>query len=149
MKCLVSIALFLTAAAPSAFAQHNCPQGFQYAGTLSGTGGYEEFNERVELLLPEGATIDTTYQQPSVRSRDGNKAAKSDLRAANIPKGIHIIPHGLTDYQKGWAVSAPKLEQVQGRYKFGMKLYCTTGGGTVANMGGCAVDVEVCYMVKK
>jgi hypothetical protein len=135
-------------AAPIISAQHNCPEGFRYAGNLSGTGGYEAFNDRRELLLPEGATVDTSYQQPSVRARDGNSKAKSTLRASDIPKGIHLSPHGSTDFQKGWAVSEPKLEQVQGRYKFGMKLYCTTAGGTTANMGGCEVEVEVCYKPK-
>jgi len=63
------------------------------------------------------------------------------LRAADIPKGIHIFPHGSTDFDKGRAVSEPKLEQVQSGYKFGMKLYCTTGGGIIANKGGCEVEV--------
>jgi hypothetical protein len=143
MKYLICITLFLIAAAPSALAQHNCPEGFRYAGSLTGTGGYQAFNERRELVLPQGATLDTSYQQPSVRARDGNSNAKSNLHAADIPKGIHIIPHGSTDFNKGWAVSEPKLEQVQSGYKFGMRLYCTTAGGTFANMGGCEVEVEV------
>ena len=100
------------------------------------------------FFLPEGATLDTSYQQPNVRARDGSSQAKSKLRGTDIPKGIHVFPHGSTDFQKGWAVSDPKLEQVQGRYKFGMKLYCTTAGGTTANMGGCEVEVEVCYKPK-
>jgi len=146
MKYLLSSTLFLIATAPSAFAQHNCPEGFRYAGSLVGAGGYEEFNARRELLLPEGATIDTSYQQASVRARGGNSKAKSNLRAGDIPKGIHIITHGSTDFEKGWAVSDPKLEQVQSRYKFGMNLYCTT---SVANMGGCEVEAEVCYKPNK
>jgi hypothetical protein len=43
-----------------ALAQHNCPQNFQYAGTLSGTGSYSsELNERREISFPAA--------QPSIR----------------------------------------------------------------------------------
>jgi len=100
MKYLIATTLFLIVTASSAFAQHNCPEGFRYVGSLSGTGGLENFNARRELLLPEGATLDKSYQQSSVRARGGNSRAKSDLRAAEIPRGIHIIPHGSTDLQK-------------------------------------------------
>ena len=53
MKRFVYTALVVLLLATPALSQHNCPVGFQYAGTLSGTGGYEAFNERRELLLPD------------------------------------------------------------------------------------------------
>ncbi len=137
-----------------ALAQSNCPQGFAYAGTLSGTGSVVgDFNERRAINLPESATLDTTYQQTHVKSRGGNTRAHSDLRAADMPKGIHIIPYGSTDLQKGWSVSAPILASIEAqgatRYRFGMKLYCTVGSSVTQNVGGCNVQVDVCYVVKK
>jgi hypothetical protein len=140
-----------------ALAQHNCPQGFQYVGTLSGTGSIvSEFNERREINLVENATIDTTYQQANVRSHGGSTKPKSELRAKDIPKGILIIPYGSTDLEKGWSVSAPELVAIKAPgsqsvtgYKFGMKLHCTVGTSVHQNVGGCNVAVEVCYLPKK
>lgn len=143
------LTLTLLFAAPIALAQHSCPQGFIYAGKLSGSGGYGAFDERRELELPEGASLDTSYQQAKVRARDGNSNAKSNLRAEDIPKGIHIAPSGTTSLNKGWAVSKPELKQVDSQYKFGMQLYCTTPGGFSENMGGCEVEVQVCYKPKQ
>jgi hypothetical protein len=140
-----------------ALPQNSCPQGFQYAGTLSGTGSIlSEFNERRQINLPENATIDTTYQQAIVRSHGGSVKPRSELRAKDIPKGVLIIPYGSTDLEKGWSVSAPELvaikapgsERIAG-YKFGMKLYCTVGGAVNQNVGGCNVGVDVCYLPKK
>jgi hypothetical protein len=141
--------LGLLCAAPSILAQHSCPEGFTYVGSLSLTGSYGATEETKEIALPVGATIDTSYQQASIRARNGNKKAQSNLRAEDIPKGVHINPSGTTALDKGWAVSKPELKQVQSRQIFGMKLYCTTGGGSYENMGGCEVQVEVCYKPKK
>jgi hypothetical protein len=139
-----------------ALAQHNCPQGFQFVGTLSGTGSYaSEFNERRQINLPEGATIDTTYQQANVRSHGGSVKPKSELRAKDIPKGILIIPYGSTDLEKGWSVSGPELVAIKAPgsqsvgYSFGMKLYCTVGSAVAQNVGGCSVAVDVCYLPKR
>src|SRR5262244_2469121 len=96
---LLTLALLFTS--PVAFAQHSCPEGFTYAGTLSGTGSpHSPLNERRELSLPEGATLDTSYQQTSVRARDGNRRAQSNLRAEDIPKGIHIFAAGTTSLDR-------------------------------------------------
>ena len=138
-------------------AQHSCPQGFQHAGTLSGTGSFSgDFNERRAINLTENATIDTTYQQTNIRSHGGNPKAHSDLTAKEIPKGIHIITYGSTDLNNGWSVSAPKLVAVNvtgsesvTRYRFGMNLYCTIGRADSQNVGGCDVHVDVCYLPKK
>jgi hypothetical protein len=106
-------------------AQHNCPPGFDFAGTLKGAGSYGvAFDERREINLPPYATIDTSFQQISVRAHAGNGQAKSDLQAKDIPKGIYIITGGSTMFENGWAVSAPELKTVgePARYHFGMKL---------------------------
>jgi hypothetical protein len=134
---------------PSILAQNSCPAGFNYVGNLSLTGSYGAAEEKKEIELPAGATIDTSYQQTSIRARGGNRKAQSNLRAEDIPRGIHISPSGTTSLDKGWAVSKPELKQVESRQRFGMKLYCTTGGGGYENMGGCEVEVEVCYKPKK
>jgi hypothetical protein len=141
--------LGLLFSSPSILAQHSCPAGFDYVGTLSLTGSYGSAEEKKEIEFPEGATIDTSYQQTSIRARGGNQKAQSNLRAEDIPKGIHISAAGAISLGKGWAVSKPELRQVQSRQIFGMKLYCTTGGGAYDNMGGCEVAVEVCYKPKK
>ena len=154
--CLLAFVVFST---PSlVYAQHNCPQGFQHAGTLSGTGSVVgEFNETRKVNLPGDATIDTTYQQMNVRSYGGSvKARSGSLLASQIPKGILIIPYGSTDLEKGWSVSAPKLIAIKDPgtqaivgYRFEMKLYCTVGSSVSQNVGGCSVGVDVCYLPKK
>ena len=153
MRLRVSlVTLGLLSIAVPLFAQHNCPQGFNYAGTLTGTGSYGiAFDERREINLPEDATIDTSFQQSNVRVRGGNSRAKSDMQAKDIPKGILIIPSGSTRYDNGWAVSAPELKTVgePAQYRFGMKLYCISSSGTDAHFGGCDVNVDVCYKLKK
>jgi hypothetical protein len=59
-------------------AQSNCPQGFVYVGTLSGTGSVlGEFNKKVALKVPESATLDDSYQQSKVRSTNAKGKTKS------------------------------------------------------------------------
>jgi hypothetical protein len=147
------VTLGLLSMAPPLPAQNNCPQGFNFAGTLKGTGSYGiAFDERRELTFSEYATIDTSFQQRNVRARAGNGEAKSDLQAKDIPKGILIIPSGSILYDNGWAVSAPELKTggEPARYRFGMKLYCISSTSP-SNMhsGGCDVNVDVCYKPKK
>jgi hypothetical protein len=89
---------------PSILAQNSCPAGFNYVGNLSLTGSYGAAEEKKEIVLPAGATIDTSYQQTSIRTRGGNRKAQSNLRAEDIPRGIHISPSGTTSLDKGWAV---------------------------------------------
>ena len=151
LRIILATLGLLSMAAPL-LAQHNCPQGFNYAGTLTGTGSYGiAFDERREINLPEDATIDTSFQQSNVRVRAGNPRAKSNLQAKDIPKGILIMTGGSTMYDNGWAVSAPELktEGAPAQYRFGMKLYCISSSSP-ANMhyGGCDVNVYVCYKPK-
>jgi hypothetical protein len=68
-------------------AQSNCPEGFVYVGNLSGTGSAtQEFNKTVVLKLPEGATLDESYQQSRVRA--ANAEGKTNLRPQDIQKAF-------------------------------------------------------------
>jgi hypothetical protein len=70
-------------------AQSNCPEGFVYVGNLSGTGSAtQEFNKTVVLKLPEGATLDASYQQSRVRA--ANAEGKANLHhAGHIKRHSH------------------------------------------------------------
>ena len=138
-------------------AQSNCPQGFAYVGTLSGTGSIVEgLNKKMVLKLPDNATLDDSFQQTKVRSTSAK--GKANLRPQDIPKGILIIPHGSNDTDKTWSVSEPQLtaskeEDENGilstRYEFGMRLSCSAHGSPYNQQGGdCDVAVEVCYKPK-
>jgi hypothetical protein len=110
------------------------------------------FSKRVEINLPENAAPDTSYQQTKVRTEDGDIDEHSNLRAQDIPKGIHIVPYGTTG-DRGWAVSHPDLRvaerQADGRitrYAFGMQLYCMPA--RLPTHEACEVNVDVCYKPK-
>jgi len=130
-----------------------CPADFNYVGTIKGTGSFVELlDKRLEIQLPENASLDTSYQQTKIVA-DGGKGTHSNLRAEDIPKGIHIVPYGQGDEGKAWDVSEPKLKtapQADGktRYVFGMRLHCTVDE-FARQFGGCAVNVDVCYKPKK
>jgi hypothetical protein len=133
-------------------AQDRCPEGFRYAGALSGTSA-ETFDKTVSLKLPEFATLDESFQQTAVRATNGKKNAKSNLRPQDIPKGIYITPSGSSDLEKIWAVSEPQLktDNTGGstRYAFGMHLFCAVQGSPYSQTeGSCEVGVEVCYKPK-
>ena len=134
-------------------AQDSCPEGFRYAGTLSGSAG-DEFNKTVFLKLPEYATLDESYQQTEVRGTNGKRKAKSTLSPQDIPKGIHISPYGSSDLEKVWAVTEPQLIKpdksgASARYAFGMHLFCSVQGSPYSQTEGeCEVGVQVCYKPK-
>ncbi len=131
----------------------SCPEGFRYAGTLSGSDA-EEFNKTVFLKLPEYATLDESFQQTEVRGTNGKRKAKSNLSPQDIPKGIHISPYGSSDLEKVWAVSEPQLIKpdksgASARYAFGMHLFCSVQGSPYSQgEGTCEVGVQVCYKPK-
>jgi hypothetical protein len=138
-------------------AQSNCPQGFVYAGTLSGAGSFvEAFDNTKVLRLPANATLDESFQQTKARATSAN--GKSNLSPKDIPKGILIIPHGSNDREKMWSVSEPRLIEIKAeddsgvsstRYEFGMRLSCSVKDNPYAQQGGdCDVEVEVCYKRK-
>lgn len=136
-------------------AQTSCPEGFRYAGALSGTGSsITPFDKDVFLLLPKLATLDTSYQQTDVEATNGRSGTSSTLRAQDIPKGFFITPYGESDvaFKQGWAVSNPTLQLVKdasgkwSRYRFGMRLICKVGNkGSLEMHGECSVGVDVCY----
>jgi len=136
--------------------QNNCPEGFQFVGTLSGRGTESNpFDQRETVKFPEDATLDQTFQQKNVHATNGLHGAHSALQANEIPKGVLLIVHGKEDklYQPGWAVSEPALKAIDQdangkvtRYEFGMKLFCSVGSrGQNPYYAVCSVDVEVCY----
>jgi len=136
-------------------AQNTCPQGFSYAGTLSGSDS-EEFSETVFLKLPLYATLDESYQQAEVQATKGKRKTQSNLRPQDIPKSIHITPYGSSDHEKVWAVSRPQLIKTNNngtsnRYAFGIHLFCSVQDSTFGDAeaeGNCDVGVRVCYKPK-
>lgn len=136
-------------------AQSSCPEGFHYAGNLSGSGSsITPFDKDVFILFPKLTTLDTSYQQTDLQATNGLSGVSSKLRAQDIPKGILIIPYGDSDkvFHQGWAVSNPTLQLVKDsrgqmpRYRFGMRLVCKVGSsGSLEMHSDCSVGVDVCY----
>src|SRR5215471_7186428 len=109
------LAFVLLACSPFVAAQDNCPEGFRFVGTLSGTGtDLNPFDKRQAVKLPENATLDESFQQKNVRVTNRKSGAHSNMQASDIPRGILVITHGDEDevYQPGWAVSAPELKAI-------------------------------------
>jgi hypothetical protein len=153
IRPVTSLAFILFFISSVSVAQNPCPEGFRYVGTLEGSAAYMvPFSKRVELSLPENATLDVSYQQAKVRAEDGQINEHSNLRPQDIPAGIHIIPYGRAS-DGGWAVSQPELRVVERqangritRYAFGMQLYCIPGH--LPTHAPCEVNVSVCYKPK-
>jgi len=150
------LAFVLLACSPFVAAQDNCPEGFRFVGTLSGTGtDLNPFDKRQAVKLPENATLDESFQQKNVRVTNRKSGAHSNMQASDIPRGILVITHGDEDevYQPGWAVSAPELKAIEKdsngkvtRYEFAMKLFCTVSPhGQNPHYAECSVEAEVCY----
>jgi hypothetical protein len=158
LRVRLFVVTFVCVFAALCIAQDNkCPQGFNFAGRLYGSGSFgSNFAHRVEIQFPPNVRIDSSYQQGSVHAENGQSDAHSRLNPQAIPKGIHIVPFGSDDHEKGWAVDDPELKGIAWdddgritRYGFGMQLYCTTGSGEADRIvGGCNVDVDVCYKPK-
>jgi hypothetical protein len=155
-RAAVILAFVLLSLSPWAAGQHNCPEGFQFVGTLSGTGTpLNPFDKRETVKLPENATLDESFQQKNVRATNGKSGARSDMQGNDMPKGVLVIAYGKEDdvYQPGWAVSEPELKVIEKdsngkptRYEFGMKLFCTVSShGQNPHYAECAVNAEVCY----
>ena len=134
-------------------AHGKCPADLDYVGTIKGSGSFVELlDKRLEIELPENATLNTSYQQTKFVA-NGGKGAHSKLRAEDVPKGIYIVPYGQGDAGKAWDVSDPKLKTVpdadgKTRYVFGLRLHCTVDE-FARQFGGCAVNVDVCYKPNK
>ncbi len=134
-------------------AQNSCPEGFRYAGTLSGSDA-DKFDKTVALKLPEYATLDESYQQTEVRASSSTRKTESSLRPQDIPKGIYITPYGSREPEKDWAVGEPRLVKpdnngASSRYVFAMHLFCAVHGSPYSQTEGpCEVSVQVCYKPK-
>ena len=162
MKAHIRIVVFILALSmmPSlSGAQSRCPYGTEYAGTLSGEGtDTEKFDRRVGLKLPENVPLDESYQQTKLAAATNRRGKESsNLRPQDVPKGIFISPSGSRDNLVRWAVSEPKLVALERdengtvtQYGFGMHLSCSIEGSDFdRQVGGCSVDVVVCFKPKK
>jgi hypothetical protein len=133
---LLLAASFTTAA----FAQ--CPDKFVDAGELSASapeGSYQEATITRGLLLPKGIHIDRSYLQKSIRA--ASDGAGTNMRAAQIPPGIHLIPTGVGSGK--WALDNPKLEATAdpAQLKFSIELWVNRGPSAERIAG---VRVRVC-----
>jgi hypothetical protein len=137
-------------------AQNNCPEGFRYAGTLSGHGSsVDSFDSRQALTLPQNAKFDESYQQKKVDVTNGKNGVHSNMRPQDVPKGFYLVPYGdssSTIDEAGWAVSDPKLRALSRdasgkvtRYGFGMRLLCSARAAGAERAVECSVRVDVCY----
>jgi hypothetical protein len=152
------IILAVVACSGIAFAQCN---GLQYVGQLYGQGSFNSnYYGFREVLLPTNAKIDSSYHQPSIAAvANGKSDARSRLVASEVPAGICIAPSGDNNAAHGWSVgdgADPRIQLAPAtwdmstntitQYKFGMRLYCTTGSGELdRTTGGCNVKVDVFY----
>ena len=110
-----------------------CPVGFLDAGELSAlgaTGNYQVVTVTKDLLLPKGIRLDSPYRQKSIQAASDGGA--SDMRAVQIPAGIHLIPGG-GGRGGWWSINNPKLEaaltdgQNVTQWKFTIDLYANSG----------------------
>jgi hypothetical protein len=137
-----------------------CPTDFLDAGEVSaaaGAGRYQEVNVTKDLLLPKGIRIDASYRQKSIQA--AGDGAASDMRAVQIPPGIHLIPGGRSG-GAWWSIDNPKLEAASvdehnnvSQWKFKIDLYANSGGRVASPPSGrgggqAASDVRVRVCVK-
>ena len=81
------LALMILTISPWASGQHNCPEGFRYVGTLSGTGSESNpFDQRRSVKFPGNATLDESFQQKNIRATNGKSGVRSNLRPKTYPK---------------------------------------------------------------
>lgn len=150
------VTLFFFLASTVSRAQNNCPEGFRYAGTLSGHGSsVDGFDSRQALTLPPNARFDESYQQKKVHVTNGKNGVHSSMRPQDVPKGFYLVPGGessSTIDEQGWAVSDPELRALNRdasgkvtRYAFGMKLLCNARAAGAERAVECSVRVDVCY----
>jgi len=113
-----------------------CPSGFLDAGegsAVAAPGKYQEVEVTRELALPLDIQIDDSYHQKSIQA--ASDGAASDMRAAQIPAGIRLIPGGLGG-GGWWSIDNPELKRTSEgdrdvrRWIFRIDLYVNTGGRT-------------------
>jgi len=148
----------LACSAPVSFAQCD---GLQYAGEAHGEGSFgSNLYGFGEVILPSNIKLDTSYHQTAIGAvANGKSAARSRLVASEVPAGICIVPTGDNTANHGWAVgdgAEPRIQLIPAswdmktntitQYKFGIRLYCTTGSGELdRTTGGCNAKVAVYY----
>ena len=134
MRRVLAVGSVMLVASFPAAAQ--CPSGFLDAGEVSAVaapGKYQEVKVTKELALPLDIQIDDSYHQKSIQA--ASDGAASDMRAAQIPAGIHLIPGGLGG-GGWWSIDNPELKPTSGgdrdvrRWIFRIDLYANTGGRT-------------------
>ena len=134
-----------------------CPVGFVDVGEVAATasaGRYREMTVTKDLLLPKDIRLDESYRQKSIQAASDGGA--SDMRAAQIPAGLHLIPGGRGG-GAWWSISNPRLEPASKdergdiiQWKFSIDLYANTGGRTApppARSGAASasdIRVRVC-----
>jgi hypothetical protein len=155
---LVAISSF---ALVSSLSGAQCPSGLVSVGRIYGAGSFgNNYVAFQEVLLTPNIHIDQSYRQSSIGPvANGKSDARSHFTVSQVPAGIFITPGGDDSASHGWAVGdgpspviqlAPAAWDLQtnsiSQYKFGMRLYCTTGSGEYdRTTGGCNVHVDVCY----
>jgi hypothetical protein len=146
-KLLPLLGIATISLASTALPAQQCPQGFTSIGRLyaESGGGREVKQHNVAVVFPENFHLDKGYQQTELVAAGGG--ATTDMTAARVPAGLHIIPGG----DKEWAVSEPELgvakmdDETIKQYKYSMYLYCATGDSALNRLGGgCNVHVDVC-----
>jgi hypothetical protein len=88
------LALLFLLPSPVSRAQNknNCPEGFRYAGTLSGNGSsVDGFDSRQALTLPYNARFDESYQQKELHVTNGKNGVHSSMRPQDVPKGQYPL----------------------------------------------------------
>jgi hypothetical protein len=156
MKNISSFLLWLAAVLGSGvFAAAQCPPEFVDLGRLSATaqpGRYQEVNVTRELSFDARIALDDSYRQKSIQA--ASDGAASDMRAAQIPAGFHLVPGG----QGGgwWSIDNPRLVHVPAtgnepaQWVFRLDLYANTGGRSPAlqqqkaSQASSSVWAEVC-----
>lgn len=144
-------------------ASHAQCDGLKHAGQVGGEGAFgSNLYAFKEILLPANIKLDTSFHQPSISAvANGKSDARSRLVASEVPAGICIVPSGDNNANHGWAVGdgqEPRISLVPAvwdtntntisQYKFGIRLYCTTGSGELdRTTGGCNAKVDVFYKV--
>jgi hypothetical protein len=156
---LVVVALGVFAcSAPVSSAQ--C-EGLQHAGEAHGEGSFgSNLYGFGEVVLPPNIKLDTSYHQTTISAvANGKSSALSHLVASEVPAGICIVPTGDNNANHGWAVgdgADPRIQLIPAawdvktntitQYKFGIRLYCTTGSSEFdRTTGGCNAKVAVYY----
>lgn len=135
--------------------------GLAYAGEAHGEGSFgSNLYGFGEVVLPSSIKLDTSYHQTSIGAvANGKSDARSRLVASEVPAGVCIVPSGDNNANHGWAVGdgpEPRIQLIPAawdmktntilQYKFGIRLYCTTGSGEFdRTTGGCNAKVAVYY----